>query len=110
MSNNRTLPEWEEFQKRQKEKEREDALDRLIWEQRTPWPPTPRLIRTPFPDSGWPAIFEKVKKDHPEFGRDQIIPAARLALERAGYLPVKDSDARTAYRAWSKRKRGRPSR
>jgi hypothetical protein len=69
-----------------------------------------RLIKTPFPDSGWTAIFEKVKKDHSTFQRDQIIPAARLAVERPGYLPIKDIAVRAAYKTWGgSRKRGRPS-
>jgi hypothetical protein len=64
--------------------------------------------RMPFPADQWPTIFEKVKRGQPGIQRDDIILAAKVGIERAGYLPVTYKETLAAYHDCYGRTKGRP--
>jgi len=73
-----------------------------------------RIVKVPIHKVAWAVIFEKIKEKHPkltpEFTRDNLYAAARIAARRAGYLPVSDITVRAAYKEWrGSPRRGRPS-
>jgi hypothetical protein len=68
--------------------------------------PMVRIVKVPIHKVAWAVIFELT----PEFTRDNLYAAARIAARRAGYLPVSDITVRAAYKEWrGSPRRGRPS-